>query len=106
MTESNILGQFSYNVKKAVVSEIVDHLLEAETSHQILSTSAHVSWVMEVIGQGFTLKLEDVKVIEKCVELYRRWLTGHHDNLPPGFTTNEQHFYRVCPLSSHRSTTR
>lgn len=50
---------------------------------------------MEAVGQGFGLKLEDVKVIEKCIELYRRWLSGHPDSLPPGLLASDQHFYRV-----------
>lgn len=61
-----------------------------------MTTPAHVSWVMEAVGQGFGLKLEDVKVIEKCIELYRRWLSGHPDSLPPGLLASDQHFYRVC----------
>jgi hypothetical protein len=41
---------------------------------QSLSTLFHVRWVMEIIGQAFTLPLEDITVINNATAIYIQWL--------------------------------
>lgn len=99
--DTNILLNFSYPVKRVVVSEIVNHLLDPETSPKILTTPTHVKWVLEVIGQGFSLPIEDVPIMEKCVALYSQWLLSPPELRPPGFKEQDQYFFQARK-SQHR----
>eukprot|EP01122_Echinamoeba_exundans_P014768 TRINITY_DN6753_c0_g1_i2.p1 TRINITY_DN6753_c0_g1~~TRINITY_DN6753_c0_g1_i2.p1 ORF type:complete len:1091 (-),score=190.34 TRINITY_DN6753_c0_g1_i2:1420-4692(-) len=92
--DTNILLNFSYTVKKTVVSEVVNHMLDPDVSPKILTTPTHVRWVLEVIGQGFTLPIEDVPIMEKCISLYSKWLLSPSELRPPGFNAQDQYFYQ------------
>lgn len=71
--ESNVLKDFSLNVRKVLVSQVVGFLLDPSTPQSILSSRAHLKWVMETCGQGFALPIEEESTIAQCIELYRRW---------------------------------
>jgi hypothetical protein len=70
-------------------------MLDPDVSPKILTTPTHVRWVLEVIGQGFTLPIEDVPIMEKCISLYSRWLLSPSELRPPGFNVQDQYFYQV-----------
>jgi hypothetical protein len=70
-------------------------MLDPDVSPKILTTPTHVRWVLEVIGQGFTLPIEDVPIMEKCISLYSRWLLSPSELRPPGFNVQDQFFYQV-----------
>jgi hypothetical protein len=50
---------------------------------------------MEVIGQGFTLAVEDIQIMEKCVQLYGQWLLNPPEMRPPGLNQQDQFFFQV-----------
>jgi hypothetical protein len=47
---------------------------------------------MEVVAQGFTLHMEDLPIIEKCIATYTKWLLGGPDDKPPGIVAEETFF--------------
>ena len=55
---------------------------------------------MEVIAQGFTLNMEDLPVIERCVSIYTKWLLGGPEDKPPGLLAEET-FFRGVRLIFH-----
>ncbi|CAG8459818.1 2057_t:CDS:10 [Ambispora leptoticha] len=71
--ESNVLGNFPLNVRKVLISEITQTLLQAHDPN-LLSSPTHVRWVMEAIGQGFALPLEEMAITANSKELYSQWL--------------------------------
>ncbi|KAI8842536.1 hypothetical protein BC829DRAFT_446414 [Chytridium lagenaria] len=40
----------------------------------ILTSPAHVKWVMELIGHGLSLPIEDVNIVNGCMAVYSSWL--------------------------------
>eukprot|EP01133_Synstelium_polycarpum_P003509 gene3509-4009_t len=74
--DKSILKDFPLSVKRTLVIQIVQQfLLDPSTNNPaIVSTREHLSWLMEVIEQGFLLPLDDAASIFACVELYKRWL--------------------------------
>eukprot|EP01119_Soliformovum_irregulare_P013034 TRINITY_DN3433_c0_g4_i1.p1 TRINITY_DN3433_c0_g4~~TRINITY_DN3433_c0_g4_i1.p1 ORF type:complete len:1246 (+),score=344.03 TRINITY_DN3433_c0_g4_i1:113-3850(+) len=79
---TNILGAFSLGVKKNVTIQIVSFILESTNVKTLLPTDSHVQWVMEVVGQGFQLPLEEEAVIASCIDLYKRWLLEGSESKP------------------------
>ncbi|CAG8500511.1 8579_t:CDS:10 [Ambispora gerdemannii] len=61
------------NVRKVLISEITQTLLQAHDPN-LLSSPTHVRWVMEAIGQGFALPLEEMAITANSKELYSQWL--------------------------------
>jgi len=57
-----------------------------------LTNPSHVKFVMEIIGAGFTLNIEDVAIMERCVALYGQWLLSPPEHRPPGLNQEEQYF--------------
>jgi hypothetical protein len=87
---------FPYPVRKTVVSAVVERLEDtANCSPKIFATPAHAKWLMEVVAQGFTLHMEDLPIIEKCVATYTKWLLGGPDDKPPGLVAEETFFRGV-----------
>lgn len=85
---------FPYAVRRTVVAAVVERL---ESFNPQISTPAHVKWLMEVIAQGFTLNMEDLPVIERCVTIYTKWLLGGPEDKPPGLLAEETFFRGVRP---------
>lgn len=83
---------FPYPVRRTVVAAVVERL---ESFNPQISTPAHVKWLMEVIAQGFTLNMEDLPVIERCVSIYTKWLLGGPEDKPPGLLAEETFFRGV-----------
>ncbi|KAG9297725.1 hypothetical protein G9A89_011240 [Geosiphon pyriformis] len=71
--ESDVLGKFPLVVRKVLISEITQTLLQAHDPN-LLSSPTHVRWVMEAIGQGFALPLEEMAITANSKELYSQWL--------------------------------
>ncbi|CAG8478444.1 10073_t:CDS:10 [Diversispora eburnea] len=66
-------AKFPLNVRKTLISEITQTLLQAHDPN-LLSSTTHVKWVMEAIGQGFDLPLEEMTITANSKELYSQWL--------------------------------
>lgn len=91
--DSNILGLFPYNVRKTVLASVVERLEDTTNCKpQIFTTPAHARWLMEVVAQGFTLHMEDLPIIEKCISTYTKWLLGGPEDKPPGLVLEETFF--------------
>ena len=71
--DENVLLEFSQSVKRNVAAEVASYMLLDSTPPSVLQTSFHLRWAMEAIGQGFSLPLEDERIINAAIEIYRRW---------------------------------
>ncbi|POG70412.1 hypothetical protein GLOIN_2v1775884 [Rhizophagus irregularis DAOM 181602=DAOM 197198] len=71
--DTDVLAKFPLNVRKVLISEITQTLLTAHDPN-LLSSTTHVKWVMEAIGQGFALPLEEMGITSHSKELYSQWL--------------------------------
>src|SRR4051794_8635048 len=71
--DSDVLAKFPLSVRKVLISEITQTLLTAHDPN-LLSSTTHVKWVMEAIGQGFALPLEEMAITSNSKELYSQWL--------------------------------
>lgn len=71
--DENVLLEFSQSVKRNVAAEVASYMLLDSTPPSVLLTSFHLRWAMEAIGQGFSLPLEDERIINAAIEIYRRW---------------------------------
>eukprot|EP00842_Homolaphlyctis_polyrhiza_P006533 jgi/Hompol1/6881/HPOL_000570-RA len=76
--DTGILNAFPLSVRRKLISEITQCLLPRSLlindPGSILKSAAHVKWMMEVVGQGFSLPLEDVSVIQDSINVYHQWL--------------------------------
>jgi hypothetical protein len=73
VAETHILKGFSLAVRKVLVQQVVSFLIDGLCAIKTLTSPAHVCWAMEVIGQGFSLPMEDQESVQKAVTLYRIW---------------------------------
>ncbi|CAG8555493.1 1092_t:CDS:10, partial [Cetraspora pellucida] len=96
---SNVLAKFPLNVRKVLISEITQTLLQTHDPN-LLSSITHVKWVMEAVGQGFALPLEEMSIITaNSKELYSQWL--FEPNSRPAAIRNatgqqeEQEFWQI-----------
>eukprot|EP01114_Cavostelium_apophysatum_P012293 TRINITY_DN2733_c0_g1_i3.p1 TRINITY_DN2733_c0_g1~~TRINITY_DN2733_c0_g1_i3.p1 ORF type:complete len:1100 (-),score=286.84 TRINITY_DN2733_c0_g1_i3:2012-5311(-) len=90
--DSNILGSFPLQVKKAVIMQIVGYFALDPTSKATLTTDAHVEWVMECVGQGFALPIEEDAIMSSCIEIYKRWLLEPAQQPKPILEDTKQFF--------------
>ncbi|KAF7730162.1 hypothetical protein EC973_002770 [Apophysomyces ossiformis] len=62
----------------------------------IFASPAHVKWFMEVVGQGFSLPLEDMHITNDDISIYAQWL--FEPSMRPAAVVNdglEQEFYQI-----------
>ncbi|KAG0179411.1 phosphatidylinositol-3,5-bisphosphate 5-phosphatase [Apophysomyces sp. BC1021] len=85
---------------RTLISEITSYLHPASGKHppdpSIFASPAHVKWFMEVVGQGFSLPLEDMHITNDDVSIYAQWL--FEPNMRPAAVVNdglEQEFYQI-----------
>ncbi|KAI7867850.1 hypothetical protein BDF14DRAFT_1956776 [Spinellus fusiger] len=76
--QTNILGTIPLAIKRTLISEITSYIYPTSGKHipdpSIFVSPAHVKWFMEVLGQGFTLPLEDMHITNDNVSIYAQWL--------------------------------
>lgn len=73
--DKNILRDFPLSVKRVVVSEIVKYVAKKYSEAiKLLTTPAHVNFIMEIIGQSFQLPIQDHEVINMAIDIYHKWL--------------------------------
>lgn len=65
---------------------------------EMMTSKYHVQWMMEIIGQGFSLPIEESIVISRCSIIYSQWLLEHQ--LCPAVIQNDtqQVFWQVDKL--------
>ncbi|CAO3613291.1 unnamed protein product [Cunninghamella blakesleeana] len=77
-SQTNILESLPLPIRRTLISEITTYLQPANIKHPpdptIFSSPANVKWYMEVIGQGFTLPLEDMYITNDDISIYSQWL--------------------------------
>jgi len=85
---SGLLNEFSVSARALISNNFTEFLLKETTPISTLSTNAHITLVMECVGQAFNLPMEHANVIKSATELYRRWLL--EKNRPPPLEVDEQ----------------
>src|SRR5690349_15490317 len=84
-----------------IAAQIADFLLKDNTPITTISTSAHLSLILECVGQGLGLPIVDQKssnVLRSVTELYRRWLLDQ--SRPPAVEQDEQGTCKVTFIMS------
>jgi hypothetical protein len=92
--ETNIMGEFALSVKRIIVSQIASFLVEG-ANFKLLRSRSHVLWVMEALGQGFTLPIEEEETIVKVIALYSRWAMDGNARRPKPIDDDPQFFIQV-----------
>ena len=100
--ESDILVSFPLDAKIIMIKATNEHLLSnIQASSSTLLSQAHVSWVMELIGQGFTLPITSGEIIQGSTRIYSEWLND--PSMRPAVIINNgiespmlQQFFQVC----------
>jgi hypothetical protein len=59
--------------KVAIIQQVTDALLHT-TDKKIISTWGHLKWNLEVIGQAFSLSLQNLPLMQNSFSLYRKWI--------------------------------
>lgn len=72
----NILKEFPLDVVKSVVNKVANFLNSCTDINKVLPTDTHVEWVIDTLGYGFTLPIEDEKDGQICLSLYIKWLAS------------------------------
>ncbi|KAJ3248449.1 hypothetical protein HDU78_000611 [Chytriomyces hyalinus] len=104
--ESNIVAPLPLAVRRKLIWEVVQ-CLSSRTSilavppAQVLSSTRHVEWMMELLGAGFALPIEDVAIVGECVAVYRVWLLDNPELIPSALRAAigqayEQRFLQTC----------
>ncbi len=94
--DANILKDFPLVVKRVVVSSVVKYFdSQQDEANKTLTTSTHVRFIMELIGQSFQLPIEEHEVINQAINIYERWIFVP-EKRPKPFQEQAQHFLRVC----------
>eukprot|EP00128_Syssomonas_multiformis_P008630 Colp12_sorted_trinity150504_noHs@19366 len=94
--ETNILASLPLPAKKTIISTVVNHLTETDTA--FLTSHSHVRWMMEVIGQGLSLPMEDYDVILRCINIYKNWLQSFFNSseaVPRRVLEQPQQYYQT-----------
>ncbi|OZJ03418.1 hypothetical protein BZG36_03602 [Bifiguratus adelaidae] len=76
--QTDILSVLPLATRKSLVQAITTYLHPPQghptPDPSVFSSLAHVKWFMEVIGQGFTLPLEDMQITTDDITIYAQWL--------------------------------
>ncbi|ORY23340.1 hypothetical protein BCR33DRAFT_796550 [Rhizoclosmatium globosum] len=83
--DTNIIAPLPLAVRKKLIFESVNCLSQrsAVPNHtNTLTSFPHVKWYMELIGHGLSLPIEDVTIINECINVYKAWLLEGGDLAP------------------------
>eukprot|EP00727_Mastigamoeba_balamuthi_P001043 m51a1_g10936 hypothetical protein (1316) ;mRNA; r:156656-163696 len=73
--ETDVLGGFPQSVCRLITTSVVQFLYDASVpASTVLPTPTHVRWVMEAVGQGMKLPIDQAPTIEMCITLYSKWI--------------------------------
>ncbi|BFU18423.1 hypothetical protein EHI8A_022680 [Entamoeba histolytica HM-1:IMSS-B] len=93
---TDIVRIFKVEIQRIIVQsvslEIISNLQEFQSK---LCTHDHCKWVMEVIGCGFTLPVDDHKTIAHCISLYEEWFINLQ-NVPTPIEEMRDHYDRIA----------
>lgn len=71
---TNVLKLFPLSVYRSVVTAIVGYFANPSNNpSDVLTSRSHVLWVLECIGQGLRLPVEDAQIMSDCLAIYLRW---------------------------------
>ena len=98
----NILKFFPLSVVKSVVNLISDFLDSGVNFNEVLPTDAHVQWVIDCLGYGFTMPIENEKVGHTCISLYTKWLNPA--TRPSSMNEKLNFFLSVSKAHTHTHT--
>ncbi|KAJ3433697.1 hypothetical protein M0812_22662 [Anaeramoeba flamelloides] len=89
---TGVLINFPAAVKKTIISSVLEVYLKSEDLDRIFSSSFHIKWLFEFMGQAFALPIESFSIIEKAVQIYDLWLS--EKRLPKIFYQKKYYFLR------------
>ncbi len=86
--DGNVLASFPPSIRRSIIAEVTNCMFQSgtvagmsgggsdgsDTGLASLTAPFHVRWVMEVVGQAFTLPLEDMNIVSNAAAIYMQWL--------------------------------
>ncbi|KAI8907305.1 hypothetical protein EDD86DRAFT_209278 [Gorgonomyces haynaldii] len=73
--ESNVMGSFPLESKRIMIHETNKHIISnIQFTSAAFTSNSHVKWIMEVVGQGLSLPLNDLDIIQDSLSIYTQWL--------------------------------
>ncbi|KAJ5072634.1 hypothetical protein M0811_01649 [Anaeramoeba ignava] len=90
--DTGVLLNFPHEIRRNLISLVNSILVDKQNSIRILTSTFHIKWANEVIGQAFALPIEEYRSIEQSIEIYHRWLLGV--DIPAPFDEELNFFYR------------
>lgn len=96
--DANVLSAFPPQIRRAIIAEVTNCIYQSCSGSPIggganassasgnlmssMTSMFHVQWVTEIIGQAFTLPLEDMNIVSNAAVVYIQWLV-EADRRPP-----------------------
>lgn len=68
--DSDILAPFDKDVQTGMVRLLCKQFSSSNDLSTYMKSDAHCQWIMEVIGAGFKLDLEEGALISQCIDIY------------------------------------
>ncbi|KAJ6253423.1 hypothetical protein M0813_13393 [Anaeramoeba flamelloides] len=90
--KTDVLVRFPHALKKSVISQILNYLLECSNLDNLIPSTFHMKWFLEVTGQAFALPIEEHQIISVALKIYDSWILGL--NLPSVFDQKKNFFYQ------------
>ncbi|KAJ3431286.1 hypothetical protein M0812_02964 [Anaeramoeba flamelloides] len=89
---TGVLINFPADVKKNIISSVLDVYSKANDLDKIFSSAFHLKWLFEFTGQAFALPIESYQITAKAVQIYDLWLS--EKRLPKVFYEKKHYFLR------------
>eukprot|EP01134_Creolimax_fragrantissima_P005961 CFRG5961T1 len=74
-TSTGVLNSFPLNVRRDICKSVVTQLATPGSGKHLTSTN-HMNWMMEVLGQTLRLPMEDSELMYQAINIYKVWLEG------------------------------
>eukprot|EP01028_Stygiella_incarcerata_P005580 TRINITY_DN2343_c1_g1_i2.p1 TRINITY_DN2343_c1_g1~~TRINITY_DN2343_c1_g1_i2.p1 ORF type:complete len:1241 (+),score=324.07 TRINITY_DN2343_c1_g1_i2:259-3981(+) len=95
--ERNVMKAFPLEVRRSIVSTMVQFVRsDIGSAGKSLTTKAHVEYILETIGQAYSLPLDDLSTMQYAFDIYKEWLFGR--KLPAAFADDMQLFLQTLIL--------
>ncbi|KAJ6251056.1 hypothetical protein M0813_15878 [Anaeramoeba flamelloides] len=91
-SKTNVLVSFPLTLKKSYISQLLDYINKCTKVDQLITSTFHLKWFLEITGQAFSLPIEEHLIISQAIQLYHSWVIG--DNLPDVFDNKRDYFLK------------
>jgi hypothetical protein len=87
-----LIAGFPLPIRRGLISQMVSYVKSDARCSALLVSKSQMDWTFEVLGQAFSLPLDDADVIQNTIDIYRNWMQGI--GRPTAFVENSQVFFQ------------